>query len=181
MHSWKEEFGSFIINDPDWKANKEIIICIDDKMTGEDMVTTAIKFCKRFNCSIAEQVKYIPDSWGGGKVTFHVKCHRLTYRGLYEDGNKKEMGPAHPNVSSKDIEKYIQSFGISECLHEDFKKDFYFKDNWNGEILHFPSLKKAQKAAVRQTGNVIYIYENFPYGRPPRIAKVAEASGITPP
>lgn len=181
MHSWKEEFGSFMVNDPDWKSTKEIVICIDDKMTGEDMVTTAIKFCKRFFCSIIGQVKYTPDSWGSGKVTFRVKCHKLTYHGLYEDGKKKIIGPANPMVSTKDIENYKKSFGISECLHENYKKDFYFKDNWNGEILHFSSLKKAQDAAAKQTGNVAFIYETFPYGRPSRIVKVADASGVTPP
>ena len=181
MHSFKEEFGHFIINDPEWKSEKEIIICRNNTMTGEDMVTTAIKFCKRFGCSITEPVKYTSNDWSGGKISFRVKCHKLTYRGIYEYGNKKVLGAADPKLLQKDLDFYKESFGVTKCIHEGYKKQFYFEDNWSGNILHFPSLKMANEAACKQTGNVVYIYESFPYGRPPRIAKVAEASGVTPP
>lgn len=180
MISIKEEFGHFIIDGPDFQAEKRITILTKNEMTGEDMVIVAIKFCKRFNCSIIGQVKFTADSWNGGKVTFRVKCHRFTYWGLYEDGNKKRLGPANPKVLEKDLKKYRDTFGITHCLHEGYTKDFYFINNWNGEILHFPSLKKACDAASKQYGNAVCIYETFPYGKPSQIAKMADGSGFTP-
>ena len=177
MRSWKEEFGCFYTNSNEWDAKKEIFIGYDDNMSGEDMVKTAIRLAKKYNCKIVGKVKFTP-GMVAGSVSFVVECHSLTYRYFYDGG--KIVKPHSSEIKESDIQKYEDQFGTRTCVDESFKKQFWFTDNWNGESLYFPTLRKAKAAAKLQTGNICYIYENFPYGRHSKIVCKAPASGSIP-
>lgn len=145
-------------------------------MFGEDMVRNAIMLAKRYGCHIVGKVRFIREMVGG-RVVFDVMCDGRTYQGFYEYGRKRAVVQT-PTVTEKDMKGYEAMFGTRECVDEGFEKRFWFSDNWNGTIHEFKTLRKAVNAARKQYGNCIYIYENFPYGRMSRIAKVANASGI---
>ncbi len=178
MRSWKENFGSFFTNSCAWDSKKTIEIIRKDGMTGEEMVRQAIALAKQYNCSIVKPVEYVPEIVGG-KVNFTVECHTLTYRYFYEYGKTYTLHGSE--VRECDLQKYEAKFGTRRCIHKGYKKQFWFTDNWNGQVLYYPSLRKARKAASRQTGNVCYVYETFPYGQHSRIVCKAPASGFTPP
>lgn len=178
MRSWTEEFGKFYTASADWDARKNICIRYDDNTTGEEMVIMAIRLAKRYNCKIVGRVEFAP-GMVSGTVSFVVECHSLTYRYFYEGG--KTYKPRPSEVTEKDLQKYEQQFGTRSCVDPCFKKKFWFADNWNGNILEYPTLRKAKKGAKRQTGITCCIHENFPYGRPSKIVCFAPASGFTPP
>ena len=177
MRSWKEDFGSFYTNAAEWNSRKEIHIGYSDDMSGEDMVKTAIRLAKKYNCKIIDKVNFTP-GMVTGTVSFVVECHSLTYRYFYEGGKTTKLHSSE--VKERDIQKYEEQFGTRTCADESFKKRYWFTDKWNGDTLTFPSLRKAKAAAKKQTGSVCYIYENFPYGRHSKIACKAPASGATP-
>lgn len=178
MNSWKENFGRFYTNAAEGDAKKKICIQYNDNTTGEEMVIMAIRLAKRYNCKIIGRVEYTPGI-GDGTVSFMVECHSLTYRYFYKHGKTNTLH--RDEVTEKDIRNYEQKFGKTECIQEGYKKQFWFTDNWNGQVLYYPTLRKAKAAARRQTGNSCCIYETFPYGRRSQIACKAPASGFTPP
>ena len=178
MRSWKEEFGSFNTNASGWESRKEISMGYNDETTAEEMVITAIRLAKKYNCKIVGKVKYTPGQVGG-PVSFTVECHSLTYRYFYDGGKTNKLHSSE--VKESDLVKYEEQFGTRSCVHEGFKKQFWFTDNWNGQVHYYPTLRKAKAAAKRQIGSVCYIYETFPYGRQSKIVCKAPASGVTPP
>lgn len=178
MKSWTENFGKFYTNSFDCDTRKEIFIGYDDNTTGEDMVIMAIQLAKRYNCKIVGRVEYTPGLIGG-KVSFVVECHSLSYRYFY--GYGKTYSLRNPEVQECDLQKYEKQFQTRKCIHKGYKKQFWFTDNWSGRTLYFPSLRKAKAAASKQTGNICYIYETFPYGRNSQMVCRAPASGFTPP
>lgn len=177
MRSWKENFGSFFTNSCDWDSKKTIEIIRKDGMTGEEMVRQAIALAKQYNCSIVKPVEYVPEIVGG-KVTFIVECHTLTYRYFYSGGNTCHLHSAE--VKDTDIEKYVQKFGTKKCIDKSFKQKFWYSDNWNGTVHEFNTLKAAIEAASSEVGNTVTIYRNRPYGRGSEIVCFAEASGFVP-
>ena len=145
-------------------------------MTGEDMVKVALMLAKKMNCKIVGRVAYIPNVQVSGGVSFVVECNSKTYRYFYEGG--KLSNPHSPRISEKDLAEYEKQFGTRKCADNNIGKNrFYFTDNWNGEVLYFPSLEKAMQAAKKQTGFSCYIYETLPYGRGSKIASCVSASG----
>ncbi len=178
MHSWKEEFGSFSTSTCDWIPRKEIFMGYNDSTTGEEMVITAIRLAKRYNCKIVGPVRFKPEMVGG-TVSFIVECHSLTYRYFYEGGRTNRLHDSE--VRDSDIKRYEELFGTRKCLDEGFRKQFWFTDNWDGSIHRYASLRKAKTEAKTQTGVSCCIHESLPYGRGSRIVCFAPASGFTPP
>lgn len=119
MRSWKENFGSFFTNSCDWDSKKTIEIIRKDGMTGEEMVRKAIALVKQYNCSIVKPVEYVPEIVGG-KVTFTVECHTLTYRYFYEHGKTYTLHGSE--VRECDLQKYEAQFGTRRCIHKGYKK-----------------------------------------------------------
>ena len=152
MRTSKEEWGSWTDRSLSWDRQKEISLSFKEGTTPEQMVIAAIGI---------------------------AKSHKFTYKYFYEDG----IGQHHNSetVTEKDIARYKDHFGTDKCIHRDFKKKFWYSSNWNGETREFHSLKKAKEAAAKEIGMTVWIYTNFPYGRPSEIVFKAEASGITPP
>lgn len=180
MYSWTEDFGKFWTEDTDWKSKKKIHIVTKDDMTGEDMVIMAIKIAKKYNCTIIGRVEYTPNESTSGTVSFMVECDTKTYRYFYDGG--KLSKPHSTQIKEKDILAYEEKFGSRKCADDHIGKNrYYFKDNWDGRILYFPSLKEAKEAAMTQTGNSCCIYEVQPYGRGSKIVCFASASGNCPP
>lgn len=179
MRNWTEDFGSFMTDSGDWESRKRIHIITRHDMTGEDMVRIALMLAKKYNCTIAERVEYIPDGQAGGGISFVVECNSKTCRYFYEGGRLSK--PCSSRISEKDIIEYEEKFGTRKCADDHIGKNrFYFTDNWNGSTLYFPSLEKAKEAAKKQTGNTCCIYEIQPYGRCPKIVCMASASGHIP-
>lgn len=181
MRTSKEEWGSWTDRSLSWDRQKEISLSFKEGMTPEQMVIAAIGIAKRYNCNILKPVEYTYDESKADphKIAFTVECHKFTYKYFYEDG----IGQHHNSetVTEKDIARYKERFGTDKCIHRDFKKKFWYSSNWNGETREFHSLKKAKEAAAKEIGMTVWIYANFPYGRPSEIVFKAEASGITPP
>ena len=179
MRTRNEEWGSWTDSSLAWDKQKEIALSFKEGTTPEQMVIAAIGIAKRYNCNILKPVEYTYDNnrTNPHKIAFIVECHRLTYKYFYEDGIGQHHGSE--KVTEKDIARYKQQFGTDKCIHKDFKKKYWFSSNWNGETRDFPSLEKAREAAAK--GMTVWIYTNFPYGRPSEIVFKAEASGITPP
>lgn len=178
MRSWTENFGKFYTASSEWDAKKKICIRYDDNTTGEEMVIMAIHLAKRYNCRITGRVEFTP-GMVSGTVSFTVECHSLTYRYFYEDG--RTCKPRSSEVTEKDLQKYEGQFGTRSCVDPCFKKKFWFADNWNGNILEYPTLRKAKNAAKKQTGVSCCIHETLPYGRGSKIVCFADTSGVTPP
>ena len=40
------------------------------------------------------------------------------------------------------------------------KKTFWYKDNWSGAILSFPTLREAADAAKKEDGNYITVFDS---------------------
>ena len=178
MRSWVETFGKFHTSASDWDARKEIFIGYNDNTTSEEMVIKAIRLAKMYNCKIIGRVQFKP-ALVGGSVSFVVECHSLTYRYFYDGGKTYKLHSS--DVTEKDLQKYEQQFGTRSCVDDSYKKQFWFTDNWNGQVLQFPSLRKAKAAAKIQTGITCCIYETQPFGRGSKIVYFAQASGFTPP
>ncbi len=178
MRSWREDFGWFSTNARDWQSRKEITMGYSDYMTGEQMVITAIRLAKKYNCRIVDNVKFMP-GLVGGTVSFTVECHSQTYRYFYDGGRAYKLHSSE--VKQNDLERYREQFGTTECVHVGFKKQYWFTDNWDGHVHYYPSLRKAKEEARKQTGVSCCIYETSPYGRMSRIVCFAPASGSTPP
>ena len=153
----------------------------DSPLTAQDMVRAAIAYAKAYNCRIVKPVEYFPpkDCMTYGYVAFEVECHSFTSQAVYDYGIKWFC---HDHVvTGKDVEEYRQRFNTTRCIHRGWKRRYWYRDNWHGDSHEFPTLTAAREAASRETGNVVYIYRNYPYGRYPEIACVAPASGCTPP
>ena len=178
MRSWTEDFGKFYTNSNMWDSIKKICISYKNDTTGEEMVRMAISLAKKYNCRIVGQVEYTPETVGG-TVHFTVECHQLTYRYFYDGGSLNHLHS--PRVTEKDLQRYEEQFGTLKCSQKNYKKQYYFTDNWNGSLLYFNSLKKAKEVAESQIGDSVCIYETRPYGRGSQIVCFATASGITPP
>lgn len=138
----------------------------------------AIRLAKRYNCKIVGRVEFTP-GLVGGKVSFVVECHSLTYRYFYEYG--KTCTLHNSEVTEKNLQKYEALFGMRSCVDASFKHSFWFLDNWNNEHRSFHSLKKAKEAAAKQIGVSCCIHETHPYGRGSKIVCFAPASGFAPP
>lgn len=180
MRSWTEDFGKFWTHSCDWESKKKIYISIRQDMTGEDMVKVALMMAKKYNCRITGRVEYNPDGQTPGGVSFVVECDLKTYRHFHEGG--KLSKPHDYRISEKDLAEYEEQFGTRKCADDHLGKNrFYFTDNWNGDILYFPSLEKARKAASKQNGNACPVYEVLPYGRGARLICSAPTSGCVLP
>lgn len=178
MRSWTENFGKFYTNSNEWDAKKKICINCNNNVTAEEMVVMAIRLAKKYNCRIIEGVEFHPEM-NGGTFSFIVECHSLTYRYFYDGGKL-----AHSNdkeVTEKDLTKYQEQFGTRKCIDRNFKKKYWYADNWTGKVQEFKTLKAAKEAASQEIGNTVWIYTNLPYGRPSEIVCKTEASGTTPP
>lgn len=178
MRSWKEEFGSFYTNACVWDSKREISMGYSDQTTGEEMVIKAISLAKKYNCKIVGKVTFTPESVGG-RVSFIVECHSLTYRYFYDGG--KVFTLHNSEVKESDLQKYEKLFGTRSCVDETFRKHYWYTDNWTGRIHSFPTLKAARKGAAMEMGMTVTIYTNQPYGRPSVFVEYASASGSTPP
>ena len=179
MYDKTEDFGSMVVRSADWKSTKKIELYFNKRLSGEQMVRQAIRIAKRYNAVITKPLEYIPDSSIGGRIMFEVRCHNLTYRYFYDGGNL--MHCTDKEVTEKDIAKYEEQFGTKKCIDKNFKKKYWYHDNWVGTRREFKTLKAAKEAAKKETGVSITIYTNFPYGRTSKIACFAEASGFIPP
>ena len=178
MRSWTEKFGRFYTNSTSWDAKKRIFWGYDDSTTSEEMVRNAIALAKMYNCKIVEKVTFT-SALVGGSVSFVVECHSLTHQSFYEGG--KLVTPRNSEVKEADIKKYEEKFGTRKCEEKGYKKQYWFTDNWNGQILYFSSLKAAKEAERQQTGNSCCIHETQPYGRGSKIVCFVDASGFAPP
>lgn len=178
MIEQKEYYGNYWTNDCSFDPRKTINFSFKPETRAEDMVKYAIQIAKRYNCKITKPVEYHPAPIGG-IISFEVECHQFTYKYFYDGGILQHYG--NTEVTEKDIEKYERLFGTRKCIHKDFKKKFWYSSNWNREIREFQTLKKAREAAAKEIGMTVWIYTNFPYGRPSEIVCKTNASGITPP
>ena len=181
MRTSKEEWGNWTDRSLSWDRQKEISLSFKVGTTPEQMVIAAIGMAKRYNCKIMKPVEYTYDDnrTEPHKIAFTVECHKFTYKGFYEDG----IGQHHNSetVTEKDVARYKDRFGTDKCIHRDFKKIFWYHDNWVGTRREFKTLEAAKKAAKKETGVSITIYTNFPYGRNSEVVCFADASGIMPP
>ena len=178
MRSWTDDFGQFYTYSLSWDYRKEICICTNSDTTAEQMVVMAIALAKKYNCKIVGRVEYKP-KLVGGTVSFVVECHSLTCRYFHDGGKVYKLHTSE--VTEKDLLKYEQQFGTRSCVDDSYKKQFWFTDNWNGQVLQFPTLRKAKAAAKIQTGITCCIYETQPFGRGSKIVYFSQASGFTPP
>ena len=112
-------------------------------------------------------------------MVFEVKCHNLTCNYFIDGGNLLHCNDKE--VTEKDLDKYQEQFGTKKCIDRSFKKKFWYADNWTGRVYEFKKLKDAKTAARKETGSVVTIYTNNPYGRSNKIVCFADASGFTPP
>ena len=182
MHTWREEYASFRMDGCEWQKIREVQILGNNTskpMTGEEMVIIALKFAKQHKCRIRSRVIYTKDIMGGS-VTVEIECNNRTTKSIYEHGSYC-YGNNNPTITERDISRYEAEFETKKCFDETFRKSYWYKDNWTGEIHHFSSLNKAVKSAQQEIGNCIYIYTNHPYGRNSELIKVQEASGRIPP
>lgn len=179
MRSWKENFGNFWTNSCDWEPKKKIFICTRQDMTGEEMVNVAIMLAKKYQCKIVSRVEYNNNADNSGGVSFLVECDSKTYR-LFHDGGRTSK-PRSSEIKESDIIAYQEKFGTRKCADDTIGKNrYFFKDNWDGRTLYFPSLKKAKEAALKQTGCSCCIYEIQPYGRGSDLICFAPASCNSP-
>lgn len=182
MRTSKEEWGSWTDRSLSWDKQKEISLSFKEGTTPKQMVTAAIGIAKRYNCNILKPVEYTYDESKADphKIAFTVECHKFTYKYFYEGGIGQSPSP-EPTVTKKDIARYKDRFGTDKCIHRNFRKKYYYTDNWAGHVHEFPTLKAAKEKAAKETGMTVWIYTNFPYGRPSEIVCKANASGFTPP
>lgn len=178
MRQWTEPYASIMTRNVDDDAVKTIHITNYGRLSPKEMVIVAIKLAKQYNCIITKPVTFTPEMVGG-RVTFSVECHRLTYHFMYRYGLTTHLRSTE--VKDSDIAKYKEKFGTTKCIHQGFKKKYWYTDNWYGERKEFKTLKAAKEAAKQETGNSVTIYTNFPYGRGSEIVCFAKASGFTPP
>jgi len=181
MRTSKEEWGSWTDRSLAWNREKEIVLSFKQGTTPEQMVIAAIGIAKRYNCNILNPVEYTYDDNKADphKIAFTVECHKFTYKYFYDGGIGQYYGS--DTVTEKDIARYKDRFGTDKCIHKNFKKKFWYSDNWTGRVHEFRTLKKAREAAAKETGMTVWIYTNFPYGRPSEIISKAKASEFCPP
>lgn len=177
MHEWKESYGTFRIEGSDCHSKKTVQILGNHTrtpMNGEEMVHIALKFAKQHKCRIVTPVSYQPTELGG-KLTFEIECDRKSSRTIYLYGTG-HYSSLNPIIKDRDFKQYQEAFNTKVALHPDFKKQYWFKDNWNGEIHYFNTQKEAENAAANAYGYTVYIYTNQPYGRPTKLVKRVTAS-----
>lgn len=179
MYETREYFGYLIDRSADWESTKKLELQFREKPSGKQMVRIAIQIAKRYNVSITKPLEYINDPSYGGRFLFEVKCHNLSYHHFFSGGNRQHYN--ENEVTEKDVNKYFELFGTRKCIQKGFKKKFWYSDNWTSKIHEFKTLKAAKKTAEQETGNVIYIYTNFPYGKLSKMVCKTDASGFTPP
>ncbi|MBR3080996.1 MAG: hypothetical protein IKH01_14505 [Prevotella sp.] len=181
MRTRKEEWGSWTENSLAWNKEKEISLSFKEGTTPEQMVTAAISLAKRYNCNIIKPVEYTynENKADPHKIAFTVECHRFTYKSFYDGGIGQHYGS--DTVTEKDIARYKDRFGTDKCIHKNFKKKFWYSDNWTGKVHEFKTLKKAREAAAKEIGMTVWIYTNYPYGRPSEIISKAKTSEFCPP
>jgi hypothetical protein len=181
MITSKEEWGSWTDYSLAWDRQKEILLSFKQGTTPEQMVLAAISFAKRYNCNIIKPVEYTCDDNRAEtpRIAFTVECHKFTYKYFYDGGIRPHYGS--DTVTEKDVARYKERFGTNKCIHKDFKKKYWYSDNWTGKVHEFRTLKKAKEAAAKEIGMTVWIYTNFPYEKPSGIICKADASGFCPP
>ena len=168
MISTTTKYGQFVING--YSDILTVGISRKGDESPQELVKKAIMFAKEYKCDICRKVEYTYKDC----VTFKVKCNGNTSCHIYEYG-KWVLGS--PSATKKDIEAYQDKFGTDGCVHIGFVKKFWFREDFHGETLSFPTLEETLEEAKYAYGNCVDIYTNVEMHSFSQFVCKAKASG----